>query len=215
MRKRAVAIAGMTAGGLALVLGSAAIPASTGCTTRQCAGGFATWPASSGHWTDDTQQFWVTNNLNDPWIPYGGEVQVTIDFPPDNTRLPFNALIYVGVTADTSVSPNVEPTPPFNSDTFFPNFAPSSGELAVFNTWLPQSIAVKNATCADYVMYAVVQFPPLPPAAPPTDGADGAVPVGPSDGDAGVLESGAADATVEAVVSDAAGTSSNDGAPSD
>jgi hypothetical protein len=211
VRKRAAAIAGMTVGGLAVMLGSAAIPASTGCTTRQCAGGFATWPAANGHWTDDTQQFWVTGNLNDPWIPYGGLVQVTIDFPPDNTRLPFNAFAYVGVTGDGSGSPNTEPSLPFNSDTFFPTFAQAEGELAVFNTWLPQSIAVKNATCADYVLYVVVQFPPLPPA----DGADAAVPVVTNDGDAGVLDSGAADASVEAGLSDGAASSSNDSATSD
>jgi hypothetical protein len=213
VRKRAAVMAGMTAGGLA-VLGSATFPASTGCTTRQCAGGFETWPVANGHWTDDTQQFWVTGNLNDPWIPYGGEVLVSIDFPSDPTnptRLPLNALAYVGVTGDGSGSPNVQPPTPHTSDTFYPTFAPASGELAVFDTWTPTSIAVKNATCADYVLYVVIQFPPSIPA----DGNDGAVSVGPGGGDAGVLESGVTDASVEAGPFDGAAASSNDGATPD
>jgi hypothetical protein len=155
VRRRSLAIAG-SAAALVAVVGAATVPAQTGCSTRQCVGGFYTWEQSQGGWADpDTKRTWVTFlNPNDPWIPYGGNVQVRINFE-DTGRIPINATVFVGVTDDGGGSPNVPPPP---GDTFFPTFAQAAGELAVMVHWETDAIAVKNATCGDYIMYAIIEF---------------------------------------------------------
>jgi hypothetical protein len=138
----------------AVVLGTAALPAETGCSTRQCVPGYADY--GGGGWADPaTKTLWVTAlDINQPWIPYGGNVEINIHFD-DTHRFPVNVTVYVGVTEHGTGSPNL-PAPP--QDMFGPNYAQAAGQLAVFAAWETDHVVVKNSTCGDYVMYAMIQF---------------------------------------------------------
>ncbi|HEX4448476.1 MAG TPA: hypothetical protein VH044_17145 [Polyangiaceae bacterium] len=154
MRKRAIPLAASAVVGLATVLGTAAIPAETGCATRQCAGGSQIW--NQGVWADDNTWITTPGDVNFPWISYGGNVVVTITGFDSGGRTPIDVDVFVGVTEHNAGSPNV-PVPP--QDMFLPDFAKAAGALATTANWSSTSVVVKNATCADYVMYAIVQFP--------------------------------------------------------
>ena len=123
MRKRAVTLAASAVVGLATVLGTAAIPVETGCTTRQCVGGFQTW--SQGVWADDNTWITTPGDIDFPWISYGGNVDVTIFFDSGG-RMPIDVEVFVGVTEHNSGSPNV-PAPP--QDKFYPDFSMAAGAL--------------------------------------------------------------------------------------
>jgi len=152
-RFRACAAAGTALTGAALALG---LPQSAGCYTTQC-DPIAPRTYSGGEMIDDDtyetspiQEPDGGSEAAEPWIPYPGNLTLTVTFPPAaaaviGQRTPAWIEPYVGVSAQPSASESS-------------NYILASGALAEF-TPAPNGFTVLNDTCASYFARFVVHFP--------------------------------------------------------
>jgi Galactose oxidase, central domain len=133
--------------GVTSIVGVTAAALVPGCTTRECSASSYTY--TGGRMVTPNQ--YETNDWNERWIPYPGDVTVNIDFPPGIQRQPISITGYVG-TSDTP-----------NGGVDFQggqNWAITSGQLDegffVSNT----GFSVTNSSCAVYSARFVVDFAP-------------------------------------------------------
>ena len=118
------------------------------CTTHQCDS--SSYDYYGGRMLDPNT--YETNDWNEPWISYPGNVTVTVHFPPGIGRQPLEVVGNVG----TSATPN-------GGAQFMggDNLAPVAGQLAEEFFVTPTGFSVFNASCAPYFARFVVTFPPV------------------------------------------------------
>jgi hypothetical protein len=142
-------------------------PASAGCTTHQCdAAPNINW--TSGDAIDDntyeTNPLYLLDGGSPPWVPFPHAQVVVLDFGPPFVcpgcpqRQIASTEVYIGTSSCDACSPNLGS----NGD----NWTQSSGNLAELFFASPGGLVIRNSTCADYVMRAVVHFDPVEGGAP-------------------------------------------------
>jgi|CZKU01.1.fsa_nt_gi hypothetical protein len=119
-----------------------------GCTTHEC--DTTSYDYFGGTMIDPNT--YETSALNEPWIPYPGNVTVNIHFPKNVYRQPIAILGQVG----TSATPN-------GGIDFMggDNLSMAAGQLAEEFFIGPTGFSVNNASCAPYFARFVVTFPPI------------------------------------------------------
>jgi hypothetical protein len=126
---------------------SLAAAVASGCSTRQCTQGSSNY--DGGRMLNLST--YETNDWNERWIPYPGNVTVNVRFPASNTRQPISVQGYVG-TSDTP-----------NGGVDFQggqNWAPTAGQLQESFFFSTTGLSVFNNSCADYFARFVVNFAP-------------------------------------------------------
>ncbi len=156
-------------------------PTEAACTTHQCDS--STYDYFGGRMTDPFT--YESNDINRPWLDYGGMTTVRLWFPPASLGLtPIDAVVYTGLDE----TPN-------GGDSFVDGdlWSQAAGQNAVFNSFNTEpmtgpdggptvieigdasfggSIQVTNASCARYFARIVVHFGPRESAATGMTGPD-------------------------------------------
>jgi hypothetical protein len=136
-----------TAGGVSALVAEAAAPAAaTGCTTHQCDP--STVEFDGGRVVGDIYE---TNDWDEDWIPYPGQVTIHVKFPRTMPRAPLSVDSYVGT------GPNPNGGPKFEAGQ---SWAPSAGGLSILFFLDQTGFFVSNTTCAYYYARFVVHFAP-------------------------------------------------------
>jgi hypothetical protein len=133
--------------GVAGIVGAAATALVPGCTTRECS--LSSYTYTGGRMV--TPNEYETNDWNERWIPYPGDVTVNVQFPPGVRRQPITITGYVG-TSDTP-----------NGGVDFEggeNWAIASGQLVEAFSVTDTGFSVMNNSCAKYSARFVVDFAP-------------------------------------------------------
>ena len=138
------------AGAVVVLVGVTAPLAATGCTTHQCDGENVTF--GGGYWVTPTT--YVTNDWNEDWIPYPGQINLTVNFPPGGVapgRGPIAVHGYVG----TGPGPNGGADFQGGED-----WTQASGQLVEYYFLSPTGFNVSNVTCGNYYARFEVDFAP-------------------------------------------------------
>jgi len=132
--------------GAAGIVASTVVALAPGCTTHQCDS--SSYDYYGGEMVGPNK--YVTSDLNEPWISYGGNVTVHVHFPPGIGRMPLQIDGLVG----TSATPN-------GGQDFVggDNLSSSAGQLAEEFFASGTGFSALNASCASYFARFVVWFP--------------------------------------------------------
>jgi hypothetical protein len=158
---------GGSAVGLAL---TATGPEVTGCTTHQCDQSSYDWPPAVGGSRGgfmQSEDFYVTNDINTTWLGYNGNTTIRLWFPPEVAgRIVQTPVVDVGL--------DDMPNAPFAMEEGL-NYTTAVGQLAILNALMvfPEpvivdlegkkyrvggSVTITNTTCASYFVHVEVTF---------------------------------------------------------